>query len=84
MSGIALTEDEAAVLDHMSEECAYWCRTMAGWVGLTEKEVRSVYRSLAAKGLAHYGTCWDEDEGRPHGSGYFLTPAGQSAKAALS
>ena len=86
MSGAAhnLTADQLAVIVLMEDEYSIPLGYMAKLADMDVKRVRAAVRGLKDMGLADYGTCWDETEGRPCGSGYSLTAEGWEFQRQLS
>lgn len=80
---INLSDNEAKVLERLSEGGGEWFWPFApieADTGLSRDEVRSACRSLREKGLATFSnTLWNEDEHKPAGSGYRITPEGFNA-----
>lgn len=77
-----LTDDEAAVLMHMSGDLGYSAASISAdlafeqpEIGWTPKRVNAAQRSLRAKGYADFGVLTD-DEGMLRGRGYWLCGAG--------
>lgn len=79
MTDIELTQDEYAVLMHMSGDFGYPASQIsadlhyehpdAGW---TPRKVNKIQRSLHAKGVADFGVLICEETGELRGKGYWL------------
>lgn len=77
------SDEEAAVIEWMADDTIYPFVSLAGWSGLSERRVAEIVRGFAQRGLAKIGSGYDEETGRVHGRGYFLTVEGAKVQASL-
>jgi hypothetical protein len=78
-----LTENQARVLREMDADLGHTANTLMQRTGFSHILVNKARRDLRDMGLAFHGPLFDQDTGRPSGSGYLLTAEGERVKAAL-
>lgn len=83
METISLNEREQAVLNEMSGDVGYPFATLSEWSGIPTPEVRLIVRDFRKRGLADFGTLYNEDDYCVCGSGYWLTDAGWDLKTKM-
>jgi hypothetical protein len=76
-----LSPDQMLVLAEMSDDYGRTAARLVADTGLTHAQVVDARRQLRKMGLAIYGPLFDEDTGRPSGSGYLLTSEGVRVRA---
>lgn len=76
----SLTVFERAVTRELMVEAGQGPSHMAATLGIPVRQAREVLRSLVLKGVAAYGTLWDDDTGLTAGRGYWLDSFGMAVR----